>query len=146
MVEIEGCNLPDDLYYTNRNLWVKPEPDGTVRIGFNDLAAKSIGKVAFIRLMPKGRAIQKDKFLGSVESAKWVERLRAPITGTITEVNGELRRKPKLTTDDPYGAGWFVRIKPENPAKLQEELAKLVHGEAIKSFMEEQIAILFKKE
>jgi len=146
MVEIEGYILPDDLYYTERNLWVKPESDGMVRIGFNDLAAKSIGKVAFIRLMPKGRTIQKDKFLGSVESAKWVERLRAPITGIIIEVNEELRRKPKIATDDPYGTGWFVRIKPEDPAKLQEELKNLVHGEGIEQFMKEQIAKLFKNE
>ena len=146
MVEIEGYNLPDDLYYTDRNLWVKPEPDGTARVGFNDLAAKTIGKVAFIRLMPKGRTIQKDKFLGSVESAKWVERLRVPITGTITEVNAYLRTKPALVIEDPYGAGWFVRIKPENPAKLQEELAGLAHGEAVKPFLEEQIAKIVKKE
>ena len=121
-----------------RNIWVKPESDGAVRIGFNDLAAKTVGKVAFIRLMPKGRAIAKDKFLGSVESAKWVERLRSPITGTIIEVNTELRRKPNLSTDDPYGAGWFVLLKPDE-AKFQEELSALVHGDAVKAFLEKQI-------
>jgi glycine cleavage system H protein len=144
MVKIEEYNLPDDLYYTDRNLWVKLESEDTISIGFNDLAAKSIGKIAFIRLLPKGRAILKDKFLGSVESAKWVERLRSPVTGTITEVNGELRRKPKMVTDDPYGT-WLVQIKSEDIARLQEELVKLIHGEAIKPFMEDQIAKLFKK-
>lgn len=146
MVEIEGYNLPDDLYYTDRNLWVKPEPDGAVRIGFNDLASKTVGKVKFIRLMPKGRPIEKDKYLGSVESAKWVERLRAPISGTIVDVNGELRTKPKLLNEDPYGAGWFVRIKPTDPAKLQEELANLAHGEDVRPFLEKQIAKVVKKE
>ena len=61
--------------------------------------------------MPKGRVIEKGKFLGSVESAKWVERLRSPVTGTIIEINVQLRRKPSLATDDPYGEGWFVQIK-----------------------------------
>ena len=139
MVIIEGYDLPEDLYYTDRNLWVKTEPDGSVRIGFNTLAAKTIGKVAFIRLMPKGRAIEKGKFLGSVESAKWVERLRSPITGTITETNSELRRKPSLSTEDPYGAGWFVLMKPSDSATLQEELKVLAHGDAVKTFLEKQI-------
>ena len=138
MVVIEGYNLPEDLYYTERNLWVKPESDGSVRIGFNDLAAKTVGKVAFIRLMPKGRAIAKEKFLGSVESAKWVERLRSPITGTIVEVNGDLRRNPSLATDDPYGAGWFVLIKPD-ASTFKTELAALVHGDAVKAFLMKQI-------
>ena len=146
MVELEGYNLPDDLYYTDRNLWVKPESDGNALVGFNDLAAKTIGKVAFIRLMPKGRNIEKDKFLGSVESAKWVERLRAPISGTIVEVNPELRTKPAKVTEDPYGSGWFVKIKPENSEKFQEELANLAHGEKVSSFLKEQIAKIVKKE
>ena len=145
MVVIEGYDLPEDLYYTDRNLWVKLETDGTVRIGFNALAAKTIGKVAFIRLMPKGRALEKDKFLGSVESAKWVERLRAPISGTIEEVNRELRRKPSLVTDDPYGAGWFVRVKPEDQSKFQEELAMLAHGDAVKPYLEKQIEAVKKE-
>jgi len=144
MVKIEEYYLPDDLFYTDRNLWIRLESGDTISVGFNDLAAKSIGKIAFIRLLPKGRAIEKDKFLGSVESAKWVERLRSPVTGTIIDVNGELRRKPKLVTDDPYGT-WLVKIKSEDTTRLQEELAKLIHGEAIKPFMEEQIAKLFKK-
>ncbi len=145
MVVIEGYNLPEDLYYTERNLWVKPEPDGAVRIGFNDLAAKTIGKVAFIRLMPKGRAIEKGKFLGSVESAKWVERLRSPVSGTILEVNRDLRSKPSLATDDPYGGGWFVRVKPTDTEKLQEELEALAHGETVKVFLEKQLEEIKKE-
>ncbi|HDI42637.1 MAG TPA: glycine cleavage system protein H, partial [Candidatus Bathyarchaeota archaeon] len=85
MVEIEGYYLPEDRYYTDRNLWLKPEPDGTIKVGFNDLAQKLIGKVAFVRLMPKGKHIDKDRFFGTVESAKWVERLKMPISGTIEE-------------------------------------------------------------
>jgi glycine cleavage system H protein len=145
MVKIDEYDLPDDLYYTDRNLWVKVEADSNALVGFNDLASKSIGKVAFIRLMPQGRAIQKDKYLGSVESAKWVERLRSPISGTVIEVNGELKSNPTLANEDPYGAGWFVKIKPTDPESLQTELDTLIHGDAIESFMKDQIETLFSK-
>jgi len=145
MVQIDEYNLPDDLYYTDRNLWVKVEPDNIALVGFNDLASKSIGKVAFIRLMPQGRSIQKDKYLGSVESAKWVERLKSPVSGTVVEINSALRGKPTLSNEDPYGAGWFVRIKPADPESLQAELDTLIRGDAIESFMKEQIETLFSK-
>ena len=146
MVEIEGYNLPDELYYTDRNLWVKLEPDGTVRVGFNDLAQKLAGKITGVRFFPVGKKVKKDKIFGSVESAKWVERLKAPVSGTIIEVNEELKRNPSLINKDPYGTGWFVRIKPESQEQLEVELSNLAHGkEAVEKFLKEQIKKLVKK-
>ena len=141
MVEIEGYNLPDDLYYTDRNLWVKMEADGTAKIGFNDLAQKLIGKIMFVRLPKEGTVLEQGKDFGTVESMKWVERLKAPLSGTVIEVNKDLRMKPKIIHDDPYGAGWFLRIKPSNTA----ELNNLIHGDAIRPFLQKEIEERVKK-
>ena len=146
VVEIEGIRLPKDLYYTDRNLWLKPEPDGTVRIGFNDLAQKLIKKVTSVRFLPPGRHVDKGGTFGSVESAKWVEKVTSPISGTIVEVNRQLRRKPGLVNEDPYGQGWFVRIKPDSPEELQNVLSQLPHGDAVEEYLREQIKRFLKKE
>jgi len=145
VVEIEGIRLPKNLYYTDRNLWVKPEPDGTVLIGFNDLAQKLIKKVVSVRFFPKGRHVNKGARFGSVESAKWVERVTSPISGTIVDVNMELRRKPSLINEDPYGA-WFVRIKPDSPEELQQVLSELPTGDAVEEYLKKQIERFMKKE
>jgi len=145
VVEIEGIRLPKDLYYTERNLWIKPEPDGTILIGFNDLAQKLIKKVVSARFLPKGRHVDKGARFGSVESAKWGERVVSPISGTIVDVNMQLRRKPGLINEDPYGA-WFVRIKPDDPKELEELLAQLPHGDAVEEYLKEQIKKFVKKE
>ncbi len=144
VVEIEGYKLPKDLYYTDRNLWLKPEPDGTIKVGFNDLAQKLIGKVAFVRLMPAGKHRNKGEFFGTVESAKWVERLIMPVSGTIAEVNGELKRNPGLVNSDPYGA-WFVKIKPDDPEEARKELEQLPHGDAVEEYLKKQIETFVKK-
>jgi len=146
VVEMEGIKLPKDLYYTERNLWVKPEPDGTVRIGFNDLAQQLIKKVVSVRFFPAGRKVRRGGIFGSVESAKWVERVRSPVAGTIVEVNEELRRNPGLVNEDPYGRGWFVRIKPDSPEELQQILSELPHGDAVEEYLKEQIKKFLKKE
>lgn len=95
--------------------------------------------------MPEGRKMEKGNYLGFIESAKWVERLRSPIAGTLIEINEELRTKPTSINQDPYGAGWFVRVKLAETTNLQEELDEIVHGKAIKQFLEEQLAKIVKK-
>jgi len=141
LVEIEGYKLPDELYYTDRHIWVKMEADGTAKIGFNDLAQKLIGKVMFVRLPKEGMVLEQGKDFGTVESMKWVERLKAPLSGTVKEVNKDLRMKPKLANDDPYGAGWFLSIQPSNTA----ELNNLIHGDAIGPFLQKEIEEKVKK-
>src|SRR5512136_1433439 len=91
LVEIEGYNLPDDLHYSDRHLWVKKEPDGMVKIGFNDMDQKLIGKIMFVRLPKPEAQVALGKDFGTVESMKWVERLKSPITGVVKEINTQLR-------------------------------------------------------
>ena len=128
MASVNNCNLPEDLYYwVEKHTWARREPDGAIVIGITDVAqhlAKSI-----ISATPKeaGKPVKKGKSAGTVESGKWVGPVTAPVNGTIAEVNAALKSKPGLLNSDPYGEGWFVKIKPDN---WDADSADLVTGES----------------
>jgi glycine cleavage system H protein len=140
MATVRGCNIPEDRYYwVEKHAWARLEVDGTVTIGITDVAqhmAKGI-----INATPKdvGRTVQKGKSVGTLESGKWVGPVTSPVTGEIVVVNEAVKARPALINDDPYGEGWFVRVKP---ADWAGESASLVTGEAAvaayQKFMEEQ--------
>jgi len=140
MAKIRGCEIPEDRYYwVEKHAWARLEADGTVTIGITDVAqhlAKGI-----VNATPKdaGRNVQKGKSAGTLESGKWVGPVTSPVTGEIIEVNEAMKAKPSLINSDPYGEGWFVRIKPTD---WTGEGAALVTGDAAvvayQKFMEEQ--------
>ncbi len=128
MASINNCNIPDNLYYwVEKHTWCKREADGTLVIGITDVAqhlAKSI-----ISATPKevGKAVKKGKSAGTVESGKWVGPVTAPVNGAIIEINAALKARPGLLNSDPYGEGWFVKIKPDN---WDADSTDLVTGES----------------
>ncbi len=140
MAQVRGCNIPEDRYYwVEKHAWARPETDGTVTIGITDVAqhlAKGI-----INATPKdvGRTVQKGKSVGTLESGKWVGPVTSPITGEIVEINEAAKARPSLINEEPYGQGWFVRVKP---ADWAGESTALVTGDAAVSayqhFMETQ--------
>ncbi|MEM2146914.1 MAG: glycine cleavage system protein H [Candidatus Jordarchaeaceae archaeon] len=137
--KLEGENvtikIPEDLYYNNDHCWVKVE-NGKARIGFDDFGQATAGKILFVRLKPEGKTIEVDKSFGSIETGKWVGPLKAPISGTILEVNPELKKKPTIINEDPYGKGWLILVQPSN---LESELSKLITGAAVKNWIEKEI-------
>jgi len=140
MAQVRGCNIPEDrFYWPEKHAWARLEEDGTVTIGITDVAqhmAKGI-----INATPKdvGRTVQKGKSAGTLESGKWVGPVTSPITGEIVVINEAAKAKPALINEDPYGEGWFVKVKP---ADWVGESASLVTGEmgvaAYQKFLEEQ--------
>lgn len=137
-MEIQGYNMPDDLYYHEEDSWVKVETDGTVRIGMDDFYQKQAGDTTYIDLPFEGDTVSQGETCGKIQSSKWVGKLVSPISGEIAEVNGELENDCRLINKDPYGSGWIMRIKPSN---LEEELKKLAHGpEALKNFIDQHVA------
>jgi len=140
MAQVRGCNIPEDRYYwVEKHAWARREADGTVAIGITDVAqhmAKGI-----INATPKdvGRTVKQGKSAGTLESGKWVGPVTSPVTGEIVEVNEAVRAKPALINEDPYGEGWFVKVRPED---WDGESAVLVTGEAgvaaYQKFLEEQ--------
>ena len=140
MALCNNCNIPEELYYwVEKHTWCKREADGTVVIGITDVAqflAKSI-----ISATPKesGKPVKKGKSAGTVESGKWVGPVTAPVNGIISEVNAALKSKPGLLNSDPYGEGWFIKIKPDS---WEADSADLVSGasgvSAYQKFLDDQ--------
>ena len=126
MAEINGCDLPEDLYYlVEKHVWARPEPDGTIRVGLTDVA-QGLAKT-FLSARPKavGRALKQAQSAGTVESGKFVGPVPAPVSGEIIAVNEALVTRPSLINDDPYGAGWFLILRP---ADWEGERAGLAWG------------------
>jgi glycine cleavage system H protein len=140
MATVRGCNIPEDRYYwVEKHVWARLEADGTVTIGITDVA-QNLAK-GIVNATPKeaGRSVQKGKSAGTLESGKWVGPVTTPVTGEIVAVNDAMKAKPSLINSDPYGEGWFVKVKP---ADWAGESASLVTGvaavAAYQKFMEEQ--------
>lgn len=137
VIEIRQHRFPTDLYYTDRHLWLRRETDGSVVVGVDDFGQKLAGRIVSIRLPAEGTPLEPGKVFGTMESTKWVERLRSQITGVVKSVNQRLRTAPSLVNEDPYGNGWFVAIKPTG--NIDQELSKMVTGNTIESWAGKEI-------
>jgi len=140
MAEIEGYNLPDELYYHKEHMWVKKEGD-VIRVGLNDFSQKLSGELSFIELPETEAEAEADEVIGSYETGKWMGKIYSPVAGEVVEVNSELEDDPTLINSDPYGAGWIFTLKPADPA----EVDALMHGEAAIEWLKTEIAKHAKK-
>ena len=126
MTTANNCNVPEELmYWVEEHVWVRPEDDGTLTIGMTDAAQHLAGAVVTATPKKVGRKIRRAKSTGTVESSKWVGPIKAPVNGEIVAVNEAVAANPKLLNEDPYGAGWFIRVQPTS---WEEDKATLVTG------------------
>lgn len=134
-MDIRGYVFKEGLYYDREHGWVSDDGD-VVTIGVTDFFQKTAGNIVFVELPLVGRTIENGKPYSSIESGKWVGRLKAPLTGEIVAVNTELEDFPYIINDDPYGEGWVIKVKPGNK---EEEIAGLFTlGDGFKAFIEEE--------
>jgi glycine cleavage system H protein len=135
MAVIEGYDIPEDLYYHQEHAWAKLQDDGNVRVGMNDFYQKLAGDTTYVDLPFEGDEVSQGEVCGKLQSAKWVGKLCSPISGEILEVNHGLEDDCTLVNKDPYGEGWIMLIKP---AKLDEEIKSLYHGDAVPPFIKSE--------
>ncbi|MGE5141884.1 MAG: glycine cleavage system protein GcvH [Acidobacteriota bacterium] len=110
-------NVPKDLRYTEEHEYVKPTADAAVvQVGITDYAQGELGDVVFVELPKPGTAFTKKQVFGTIEAVKAVSELYCPVAGTVVEANGALEGDPALVNKDPYGAGWMIKLKLQNPA------------------------------
>jgi glycine cleavage system H protein len=118
-----GCNIPEDLYYlVDKHVWVRYESDSLITIGITDVAQHMAGKVIAVSPKKVGKALAKGQSAGTVESGKWVGPVQVPVAGELVAVNDALKTSPGLINQDPYGAGWIVKLKPLNWAEDSKDL------------------------
>jgi len=117
-MELQGYNLPDDLYYEQNHFWVKEEGDLLV-MGMDDFAQKMAGEIVYVQLPDEGKKIIAGKKFAKMESGKWLGKVFGPVNGELAAVNEELEENPGLINEDCYGQGWLYKIKPDDKAELQ---------------------------
>lgn len=108
-----GCVIPSDLLYdVDMDVWIRLEGD-IATIGMTDPAQTRCGKLVVVAFRKVGKAITRGRGLATIESAKWVGPIPSPLSGEIVEVNEEIFRRDILMANrDPYGDGWFVKLRP----------------------------------
>ena len=110
-------NFPDNLKYTKENEWVLVEGN-TATIGVTDFAQSELGDIVFVDISSQGDTLGAHEIFGTVEAVKTVSDLYMPISGEVTEVNGDLDGSPESVNSDPYGAGWMVKVNMSNPSEV----------------------------
>jgi glycine cleavage system H protein len=108
---------PQSLRFTPTHEWVSLQDD-IATIGISKFAVDQLSDLTLIELPPVGTRLAAGKSFGEVESVKSVSDLYAPLDGEVVEVNAELGSNVQLLSDDPYGAGWLIKMRVADPAAV----------------------------
>ena len=123
-------NIPDNLKYTKEHEWVRLEGDVAV-VGITDFAQGELGDIVFVEVETVDEKLDADEVFGTVEAVKTVSDLFLPVAGEIVEFNEAVEDDPALVNNDPYGEGWLIKVKVNNPADFDG----LLDGEAYKAII-----------
>lgn len=110
--------FPADLKYMKSHEWARRQDD-IVSLGVSDYAQAEIQDVVYVELPEVGTTVEQHKEFGVIESVKAAFDLYAPVSGEIVEINEELEDAPELVNEDPYGAGWMIKIRMSNSIELE---------------------------
>ena len=110
-------DFPDELKYSKEHIWVRVEGPRAI-IGITDYGQTELGAITAIELPVIGDDLEQDDSFGSVEARKTVAELYAPVSGSVVDVNGELRDSPEVVNDDPYDGGWLVVVEMADAEEL----------------------------
>lgn len=114
-------NIPSNLKYTNDHEWIKLDGDVAI-VGITDFAQSELGDVVFVDIQTQGENLGAGEVFGTIEAVKTVADAMMPVAGEVIEVNEELEGAPELVNSDPYGKGWMIKIKVDNPADIESLL------------------------
>jgi len=109
---------PKECKYTQEHEWIRPEPGDKGKMGLTDYAQSQLGDIVYLDLPAASTQVEQFKKMGEVESVKAVSDIFAPVSGVVLEVNQTVIDEPKLVNEDPYGAGWLVRLELSKPSEL----------------------------
>ncbi len=101
---------PENLQYTKEHEWVLVDGD-VATVGITQYAADALGEIVYVDLPKPGSSTSYMKICGEIESTKSVGELYAPMDGEVVEANSTLGASPEAINQDPYGAGWLIKIK-----------------------------------
>ncbi|GLY24057.1 glycine cleavage system protein H [Micromonospora echinospora] len=123
--------IPEDLRYTAEHEWVAGDGSGPVRVGITHYAQDALGDIVYVQLPDEGAVVAAGDPLGEIESTKSVSEIYAPVSGTVTARNEALGDTPEVINTDPYGAGWLLEIRPDDPGAVAGLLAPAAYQDLI---------------
>lgn len=126
-----STQVPSDLKYAKSHEWARVAGD-TATVGITDHAQHELTDVVFVELPAVGRAIKAGEACAVVESVKTASDIYSPVSGTVVEVNNAVVKDPALANSEPYGNGWFYKVKLANPAELATLLSPEAYAAQIK--------------
>jgi len=121
--------IQNELKYVASHEWIRDEGDGTVTIGVTDHAQELLGDVVFVELPDAGAEVEAGDDAGVVESVKAASDIYAPLSGEVVATNELLEESPELVNSDPYGDGWFFRLKLSDASELTDLLDAGAYGD-----------------
>ena len=102
---------PTDRKYSKEHEWVKIESGDVALVGITHFAQDQLGDIVFVYFPDDLESLEQFKSFGEIESPKAVSELFAPVSGNIIEVNAELQDRPELVNEEPYEAGWMLKVQ-----------------------------------
>lgn len=111
-------NIPSDLKYTKDHEWLKVEGNVAI-VGITDFAQGELGDIVYVEVETEGEELDQEEVFGSIEAVKTVSDLFMPVSGEITEFNDALEQDPETVNNDPYGAGWLVKIDMSDATQVE---------------------------
>jgi len=113
--------IPEGFFYTEEHEYLKPtDDDGVFVVGVTDYAQGEFGDVVYIELPEVGSTFEKMDPFGNIEAVKAVSDLFCPVAGEIVDVNAGLDDDPAVVNSDPYGEGWIIKIRVQNPDSVTD--------------------------
>jgi glycine cleavage system H protein len=108
------------IKFTHEHIWIQPDQDdpSVMTVGITPHAQDALGDVVFVDLPAVGKHFEANEVAGVVESVKAASDLFMPVAGEIVAVNETLRADPALANSDPFGAGWFFKVRTQQPQAL----------------------------
>ena len=122
-------NFPADLRYTEEHEWIKIVDGNVALVGITDFAQSELGDIVFVEIETEGEDLGANDIFGTIEAVKTVSDLFLPVPGRILEVNASLSDEPELVNNDPYEAGWLIKLELADVGDLD----KLMDVEAYKT-------------
>ena len=123
-------NIPSELKYTKDHEWVSIEGD-VATVGITDFAQGELGDIVYVEVETVDESLDQEEVFGTVEAVKTVSDLFMPLSGEIIEFNESLETEPEQVNQDPYGAGWMIKIQLSDTAQLDD----LMDAEAYKALI-----------
>jgi glycine cleavage system H protein len=122
--------FPEDLLYSREHIWVRV--DGNMAtIGVTDYAQESLGEILSVEFTEIDTYVERDETFGSIESTKTVVDLISPVSGTVVNINEDIKDDIGIINSDPHDMGWLVVIEMDDLEQLEDLLVAIAYHDFI---------------